>query len=156
MTVEAWYYLHTNGSLIYKRELGGKFTTLQDIHDSDFCRAYWFVDPEDREGAWNILVEGLALGADGEQILRLAERWGCTNEDAVIYAEQVGCELQGEGKEWVAYRMDAVDPLSEPQRSGYGNCALSAMANLASILGLKARKPMNPGFAELLRVSVAQ
>ena len=28
MSLEGWYYLHTNGDLIYKRELGGFFLIL--------------------------------------------------------------------------------------------------------------------------------
>ena len=32
---QGWYYLHTNGDLIYKRELGG---TAADIRESDFAK----------------------------------------------------------------------------------------------------------------------
>jgi hypothetical protein len=51
MALQGWYYLHTNGSLIYKRELGG---TAADIRESDFARAMWPLDPADRAGAWRI------------------------------------------------------------------------------------------------------
>jgi hypothetical protein len=39
--IEGWYYLHTNGDLIYKRELG---ETAADIRESSFARA--------RMGTW--------------------------------------------------------------------------------------------------------
>ena len=72
MALEGWYYLHTNGSLIYKRELG---ETAADIRESDFARAMWPMDPTDRAGAWNVLVEALALGADAARVKELAAKW---------------------------------------------------------------------------------
>ena len=97
--MEGWYYLHTNGELIYKRELGA---TAADIRESDFARALWPMEPSDREGAWRILVEGLAAGANPERIKELAERWECDNEDADIYAERLGINLFLDGNQWCA------------------------------------------------------
>jgi len=56
--MEGWYYLHTNGELIFKRELDGN--TAADISESPFARAMWPVDPSNRENAWTLLVEALA------------------------------------------------------------------------------------------------
>jgi hypothetical protein len=57
MSIQGWYYLHTNGSLIYKRDFDG---TVADFRDSDFVRAFWPLDPSDREGPWpSIHVFGL-------------------------------------------------------------------------------------------------
>lgn len=64
-----WYYLHTNGDLIFKCELG---ETAADIRESDFARCMWPMRPDDRAGAWDIAVEGLALGARKERVAELA------------------------------------------------------------------------------------
>jgi hypothetical protein len=47
MSIIGWYYLHENGSLIYKREIGG---TAADIRESDLARGLWPLDPQDRAG----------------------------------------------------------------------------------------------------------
>lgn len=101
--MEGWYYLHENGELIYKRELGG---TAADIRESDFARGMWPIDPTDREGAWTILVEGLAAGAKAERIKELANKWKCTDEDGLIYADRVGAKVQRDGDQWLATRSD--------------------------------------------------
>ena len=48
MAIEGWYYLHENGDMIYKRELGG---TDADIRESSFAKMLWPFDPDDRAGA---------------------------------------------------------------------------------------------------------
>ena len=65
MAIEGWYYLHENGSLIYKRELGG---TAADIRESSFARAMWSYDPRDRENAWTMLVEAKAAGTEYQEV----------------------------------------------------------------------------------------
>ena len=99
MATEGWYYLHTNGELIYKRELGG---TAADIRESDFARGLWPCDPGDRELAWRIVVEALAAGANKARVLELAAKWQCDDEDAETYAERVGCNLFMDGNKWCA------------------------------------------------------
>ena len=59
MGLEGWYYMHENGEMIYKRELGG---TAADIRESTFAKMPWPFDPDDRAGAWHIVVDGLACG----------------------------------------------------------------------------------------------
>lgn len=140
-----WYYLHTNGELIYKRELGG---TAADIRESPFARAMWPCDPEDREGAWRILVEALALGCSLARIRELADKWGCTDEDARVYAERVGCNLFPDGNAWCATRTDFEDLQSSP--AGFGDTCLEAMAELCKELGFKGGKTWNAAFADLL------
>ena len=80
--IQGWYYLHTNGSLIYKRELG---RTAADIRESDFARGLWPLDPSDREGAWRIVIEGLAAGANPALAKELGyaptKMWGATFAD---------------------------------------------------------------------------
>jgi hypothetical protein len=90
MAIEGWYYLHTNGELIYKRDLDG---AVADLRESDFVRHFWPCDPTDREGAWNILVEALALGASPSRVNELAIKWQCNDEDALVYAERLQIKL---------------------------------------------------------------
>lgn len=146
MALIGWYYLHTNGSLIYKRELGD---TAADIRESDFARAMWPVDDRDRETAWNILVEALALGANKDRIEELAVKWGCTNDDAIHYANRVGCVLGKDEYKYMAGRKDFVDLNESP--AGYGKTVLEAMADLCKRLGYTGGKMWNAGFKDLLK-----
>lgn len=43
MSIEGWYYLHSNGALIYKPDHDG---TVADIRDSNFARGLWPMDPD--------------------------------------------------------------------------------------------------------------
>lgn len=143
---EGWYYLHINGSLIYKRELGDG--TAADIRESDFARAMWPFDPSEREGAWRILVEALALGADRAQLMELASKWGCDDEDATHYAERVEVVLSQDGNQKCATRKDFVDLQESP--AGFGDTYLDAMAELCKLLGFRSSKMWGAGFADLL------
>lgn len=136
--IEGWYYLHENGELIYKRELGG---TAADIRESDFARALWPVDPRDRAGAWDILVESLAAGANEDRVAELAAKWKCGNEDARIYAEHRGVTISPEGDEWSA---------SGKGKCGVGATALEAMADLCKVLGYRPAKMWGMTFRSLL------
>ncbi len=144
--MDGWYYLHTNGELIYKRELG---STAADIRESDFARALWPVDPTDREGAWTILVEALAAGAKPERVAELATKWGCDNEDAQVYADRVGCILRQDGNAWCATKTDFINLQESP--AGFGDSCLDAMAHLAKILGYKPSKMWGSHFSDLLK-----
>lgn len=145
MSIEGWYYLHENGSLIYKRELGG---TAADIRESDMARGLWPFDPGDREGAWRICVEGLAGGATPERIKELATLWKCDDEDADSYAGRVGCNLYMDGNAWCATDMHFMDLQSSP--AGFGGTKLEAMAALAKDMGFKPSKMWGATFADLL------
>ena len=148
--MEGWYYLHTNGELIYKRELGG---TAADIRESDFARGMWPIDPTDREGAWTILVEGLAAGAKAERIKELADKWKCTDEDGLIYAARVGATVRKDGDQWLATRSDFQNVQESP--SGFGPTVLEAMSALAKELGYRPAKMWGTSFSDLLnRASV--
>ncbi len=95
--MDGWYYLHTNGELIYKRDLDG---TAADIRESTFARALWPMEPSDREGAWRILIEGLAAGANPERVKELAKKWECTDKDAEILADRWGINWWADGNKW--------------------------------------------------------
>lgn len=149
MAIEGWYYLHTNGDLIYKRDLDG---TVADIRDSDFAKDLWPCDPTDRKCAWNVCVEALAAGARPERIKVLAEKWGLDDEDAQTYAEYIGCKLERDGDSWHASRLDHVN-LQESE-NGFGDTCLEAMAELAKDLGYKPSKMWGASFEDLLKVTV--
>jgi len=141
-----WYYLHTNGNLIYKRELGG---TAADIRESPFAVMLWPVDPADRESAWDILIEAGALMAIRDRIHELAAKWKCTDEDAQVYAKRVGVKLFMDGNCWCAARMDYSDVQESPV--GFGETCLDAMIQLCMALGYKPAKMWGKSFKELLK-----
>lgn len=142
-----WYYLHTNGELIFKKELDNGMAA--DIRESDFARAMWPMDPENREGAWNIVVEGLAAGADIDRVKELAQRWHCDNEDAAIYAERIGCILKMDVHSCCATRKDFINLQESP--AGFGDTYLEAMAELAKVIGYKPSKMWGVSFKDLLK-----
>lgn len=117
---EHWYYLHTNGSLIHKR--------LRP-DEGDFVRKIWRLNTKDRESAWIIAVEALAMGADKQRIMELAELWQLTDEDAHIFCEKMDLRLFMDGSAWCATFKDFVN-LQESQ-AGFGETALEALADLA-------------------------
>lgn len=77
-----WYYLHTNGELIYKR-----FEPEQD--PGGFVRHVWPADTRNRMDAWTILVEALELGANVERVRELAQHWGCDAKDLTQYVARL-------------------------------------------------------------------
>lgn len=145
MALEGWYYLHENGDVIYKRELG---ETAADLRESDLVRMMWPFDPSDREGAWRIVVEALALGAIPDRVAGLAELWSCTNQDALVYATRIGALLNRDGDQWCATRKDFAN--LQESAAGFGATAREALSALAAELGLAASKMWGPTFRDLL------
>ncbi len=127
MSLEHWYYLHTNGDLIHKR--------TEPEGDSPFVKKVWKLDLEDRASAWMLCIEALALGAKRERIDELAAKWGITDEDALIFADIKGTngkpllKIFKDGDAWCAAFGDFVD-IQESQ-CGFGETALDAFAELA-------------------------
>lgn len=144
MSIVGWYYLHEGGDLIYKRELGG---TAADIREGGFARAMWPCDPNDRESAWNILVEALALGARHDRVLELAEKWRCTDADAAVYADRLGITLIMDGNAWCAHRSDFINLQESP--AGFGETCLEALAKLCKALGYEGGTMWNATFKDL-------
>lgn len=149
MKIIGWYYLHANGSLIYKAHVDA----AADIRDSDLARCMWPMDPTDRKGAWDICVEGLALGADPARVVELATKWGCDDVDADWYASVVGIRLQLDGSRWFAAGLNFIDLQQSP--AGFGDTKLQAMAALAKDMKLSAGKMWRTTFADLLAQKVA-
>lgn len=90
MAITGYYYLHQDGSVIYKRLLPG---LVEDFENSDLVRCYWPCDVSDRRGAWRILIEASAKGADKARIADLAKQWQCSDTDALRYAQKEGIDL---------------------------------------------------------------
>lgn len=144
MSFSGWYYLHTNGELIYKPDP----EAAADIRESDFARGLWPIDPADRAGAWTLLVEASAAGANPARIVALASKWGCDDDDAAIYAKRVRCVLKRDGAAWCAHRLDFVDLQASP--AGFGDTALAAMAHLCNALGYRPSTMWPDTFQRLL------
>jgi len=144
--INGWYYLHTNGSLIYRDNLPGM---AADIRESDLAVMLWPVDTGNRESAWGILVEALACNADINRIKELAVKWQCDDNDAQIYAQRVGVQLFMEGDQWGATKEDFINLQESP--AGFGSTALEAMAALCKELGYKPRKTWGSHFTDLLK-----
>ena len=143
--MEGWYYLHTNGTLIYKRDLDG---TAADIRESPFARALWPMEPSDREGAWRILIEGLAAGANPEQIKELAKKWNCDDKDAEILADRWGINWWADGNKWCTTAGNFINLQESP--AGFGDNLLEAFAELAKAIGYKPSKMWGNSFKDLL------
>nr|WP_154325074.1 hypothetical protein [Pantoea sp. 201603H] len=145
MSTAGWYYLHQNNDLIYKPSPDA----IVDIRDSDFAVCSWPIDPSDRKGAWDILVEAQALGAKKERIDQLAKKWNCNDVDADKYAEVVGAVIEKDGNAWCAHRTDFIDLQSSP--AGFGESKLEALSALASELGLRGGHMWRATFSDLVK-----
>jgi len=84
-----------------------------------------------------------------DRINELAEKWGCSDGDADIYAERIGINLFLDGNAWGAARKDFVNLQESP--SGFGNTKLEAMAELCKELGYKPSKMWGATFHDLVR-----
>lgn len=147
MSIVGWYYLHTNGQLIYKPNSD---YVVADIRDSDLAKSLWPVDPSDRFGAWSLLIEALSAGANKDRVNELACKWGCNDNDAIIFAERAGVKLQMDGDKWCATRTDFTNLQEHP--AGFGETALVAMSALCTELGYKPSKMWPQTFAKLVSV----
>ena len=151
MSIEGWYYLHTNGDLIFKKAYDG---TAADIRESDFARAMWPMDPSNRANAWQILVEGNAAGANKQRIAELAAKWYCDDTDATHYANYLDFKLFKDGNQWCAAPSDFINLQESP--CGFGDTALDAMAALCTELGYKPSKMWGNSFPGLLAARKAK
>jgi len=123
-TQGGFYYLHENGSVIYK-----KFKP--EMEPGGFVKRVWKIDTTSRFDAWIICIEALAMGADKKRIEELATLWQLTDDDAEVFAGLSDSQLvlSKDGDSWCATFGDFVD-LQESQ-AGFGDTALEALAALA-------------------------
>ena len=143
-TGAGWYYLHTNGDLIYKPSAVGR----PEVEPGGFVRKVWPIDTERRETAWLLCIEAWALGARRDRVDELAAKWGLTDEDAQAFvahatdkAGQPVFRLFLDGTHWCATFHDFVD--LQASQCGFGATALEALAELAKP-GLLAKYELAP------------
>ena len=104
--MRGYYYLHQNGQLIFKNYL---FDPAD--FDSPFVKKWWRINTENRKDAWNVLLEGLACGADLENVKRLANKWGCNRKDLVEYLAQAKPDdLKKRGVQLFLEKVEGVKP----------------------------------------------
>ncbi len=72
---DGFYYLHTNGEMIYKR--------FEPETDSTFVKKVWPIDSTSRLNAWKIVLEGFFYGAKVDRLKELSQKWDLTFEDSV-------------------------------------------------------------------------
>jgi hypothetical protein len=134
--ITGYYYLHTNGELIYKPNSDDG--VVADMRESDFVRMLWPMDTDTREDAWRILIEALALGANKERVTTLAHKWNCNDEDADNMAAHFGLVFSRDGDLWCAHRPGFANLKTSP--AGFGVTKLEAAAELCKALGYTASK----------------
>ena len=149
MALVGWYYLHENGALLYKPNPDA----CGDIRESPFARGLWPMDPADRAGAWRIVVEAGAAGADPKRITELAALWQCNDHDAQNYAAHIGARLYMDGNAWCATKGDFENLQESP--AGFGDSALEALTRLAVELGYRPSKMWGASFEKLMGASKA-
>lgn len=145
-----YYYLHTNGDLIYKRNLDTG--QVADFRESNFVKMFWSFDPEDRSTVWRVLVESLACGANIERVMELADKWECDDEDAKMYVNYLDdtVKLEMDGGSWCATREDFIDLQESP--AGFGDTCLEALGELCKDLGYIPQKMWGNSFENLCEV----
>lgn len=78
--VKGYYYLHTNGDLIYKSE---HFDPAD--FDSDFVVKWWRFDNTDRMDAWTIILEAIALKGVTPRVKELSAKWKMDFKDSCTF-----------------------------------------------------------------------
>lgn len=96
-----YYYLHTNGELIYK-PYGREYNPIQDFEESPFVVAYWLINTNNRADAYNMLIRANMLEANHERIDELLTKWNMTNEDTKNYCKAFGIRWGQKGELFTA------------------------------------------------------
>ena len=78
------YYLHVNGDIVSKNP---EEAVEDDVKyfESSFVKKVWKVNLENREDAWVLIIEALALGAQVERVRELSKKWKLTSDDLLIF-----------------------------------------------------------------------
>lgn len=113
MTItEGYYYLHTNGDLIFKR--------FCPEDDSPFVKKVWRIDTNNRATAWTVILEALVYEANLDRIKELAYKWGCSPADLPFLFLQVKNPTETL-KRGVTLYLEKVCGMDETQRSQWWN-----------------------------------
>ena len=75
------YYLHQNGDLIGKNP----FVVTGDANyfDSPFVKKVWWINTEERDTLWTMMLEALAMGVRVGRIREIAESNNCDKADSI-------------------------------------------------------------------------
>lgn len=103
--MNGFYYLHRETKdLIWK-----KFDPGED--NSPFVEKVWSVGESDRGKAWQIVLEGLALGVKIERAKDLATKWNLTFKDSIEMLKRVKpSDLMRAGMEIFVERILGMNP----------------------------------------------
>lgn len=118
-----FFYLHTNGELIYKPE--ATISRRQDLEESDFVVQYWPVASNHRTSLWTCLIEAAARGANQSCIDHMKKTHDITNEDAAGFARALDFKLVGNGRFFVAFNYNFID--QKHSAIGFGETAFDAI-----------------------------
>ncbi len=89
MNNDGFYYLHTDGNLIFKPAI---VVSDPSYFDSPFVKKVWRLDTTDRLCAWRIVLEALSMGCKVNRAKELAIKWGLTFEDSIELLKRTGRE----------------------------------------------------------------
>lgn len=151
MATTGYYYLHTNGTLLFKHAYLDGAEQEFEFRESPFAVMFWKVDAQRREDMWRVLIEALALGGEPQGITKLANMAGCNDHDAKVYAERIGVRVDSPGS---AFKWGAItrrERTSGMNHTGFGGTALEAMADLCKNMGYRANKVWPVSFEQLVR-----
>lgn len=124
--INGYYYLHTNGDLIYKTTLA--VDSDPNYFDSPFVRKSWPINLSERATAYTLLLDAEAMGARASRIKELKAKWNITEEDTQTFADRMGFLLSMDGDKWFARCPDFVNVQESP--SGFGNTRWDALVAL--------------------------
>lgn len=96
--------------------------------DYEGLRPHWQVDLDDRDSVWDCLLGAIVFRGNPVLIKERAEMWGCTEADAIRFADRQRIVLRRDGNAWMA----AERKFRNIQESfcGFGPTPLDAMATL--------------------------
>jgi hypothetical protein len=140
-----WYYLTDENDLRYS----SGSDTVADLREDGDVRGVWPLDPQNREDAWRICVEGLAAGANLERVKELAEKWACNEADANNYAQFLGGDIYLDGNAWCAVGPGFIN--IQESHCGFGDTPVEAFAALARDVGYHPSKMWGPTLKGLLQ-----
>ncbi len=79
---KGYYYLHTNGDLIYKNAY--VVDSDPEYFTSPFVRKFWCIRTDNRSDAWTVILEALALGCNVDRAKELINEWGLNKQDSFM------------------------------------------------------------------------
>lgn len=141
--INGYYFLSDDGHLQYSSKI-----SPVELRDDKDVVMFWPVG-DSRELAWGMLVQSISCGATKEEVIHLADKWGCDDADAEIYAERIGVALTIDELLKMAATKSFINIQESP--CGFGETYLEAMANLCAALGYMPQKLWGTTFPDLVK-----